>query len=285
MDPRRRRRRPDAFADGHYYDPRFDDDGVHEIHRMIRKVLDEYPDAMAVGEIWVDRRRTVRRYLRPDELHLGFNFRLVRPPFDADAVRDAIEHSLDAVANGRRPGRPGRCRNHDVVRHGHAATAAVRRASTRARAMALVELALPGVVYLYNGEELGLPNVELPDWALQDPIWARSGHTERGRDGARVPMPWEGDLPPFGFSAGRRAPGCRCRRTGPALTVEAQLEDAGSMLSLYRQALELRRRIRPSAATSWSGTAPRPGCFAFRRKGGGLVCALNTSARPAAAAG
>ncbi len=68
--------------------------------------------------------------------------------------------------------------------------------------MALVELALPGAVYLYNGEELGLPDVDLPDDALQDPVWERSGRTERGRDGCRVPIPWEGGPPGFGFTTG-----------------------------------------------------------------------------------
>ena len=83
-----------------------------------------------------------------------------------------------------------------------------------ARAAALVQLSLPGAVYLYNGDELGLPNVDLPDWALQDPTWERSGHTDRGRDGERVPLPWSGDTPPFGFGVDLVA-GCRCRRSGP----------------------------------------------------------------------
>ncbi|NUT49949.1 MAG: alpha-amylase, partial [Saccharothrix sp.] len=78
-------------------DPRFDNDEVHEVHRMIRKVIDEYPGRMAVGEIWVADDARFARYVRPDELHLGFNFRLVEAPFDADAVRSAIEHSLGAV--------------------------------------------------------------------------------------------------------------------------------------------------------------------------------------------
>ena len=134
-------------------------------------------------------------------------------------------------------------------------------------------------MFLYNGEELGLPNAELPDEALQDPVWERSGHTERGRDGCRVPLPWEGEEPPFGFSTtadtwlpvpGDWAP----------LSVEAQLEDPDSMLSLYRGALELRAE-RPEVAgteVEWYG-APE-GCLAFRRRGGGLVCALNTGADP-----
>ncbi|MEU5690405.1 glycoside hydrolase family 13 protein [Actinosynnema sp. NPDC020468] len=258
-------------------DPRFDDDGVHEVHRMIRKVVDEYPGRMAVGEIWVKDDERFARYLRPDELHLGFNFRLVEAPFDADAVRTAIDHSLAAV---RTQGAPATwtLSNHDVPRHvtryGGGALGL-----KRARAMALVELALPGVVYLYNGEELGLPNVELPDWALQDPIWQRSGHTTRGRDGCRVPLPWEGDTPPFGFSA---SPGTWLPQPNEwaGSTAESQLEDPESMLSLYRHALEL-RKTHPSmrgVELEWYG-APA-GCFAFRRKGGGLICALNTSGGP-----
>ncbi|GGP43198.1 glycoside hydrolase family 13 protein [Saccharothrix coeruleofusca] len=256
-------------------DPRFDNDGVHEYHRMIRKVIDTYPGRMAVGEIWVKDDERFARYVRPDELHLGFNFRLVEAEFDAEAVRAAIEHSLAAV---RPLGTPPTwtLSNHDVVRH-------VTRygggdlGARRARAMALVELALPGVVYLYNGEELGLPNVELPEWALQDPTWLRSGHTDRGRDGCRVPLPWEGAAPPYGFSQSASTWLPQPNEWGP-LTAERQLEDPDSMLSLYRQALEL-RKTHPAIGgdeLEWYG-AP-PGCLAFRRKGGGLICALNTSA-------
>ena len=89
--------------------------------------------------------------------------------------------------------------NHDVdrpaTRYGGGAAGVA-----RARAAALVQLSLPGAAYIYNGEELGLANVDLPDDALRDPTWERSGHTLRGRDGERVPLPWSGDEPPFGFS-------------------------------------------------------------------------------------
>jgi alpha-glucosidase len=256
-------------------DPRFDADGVHDIHRMIRKVLDEYPERLAVGEIWVSDDAAFARYVRPDELHLGFNFRLLAADFDADAIRDAIEHSLAAVRDSPAPA-TWTVSNHDVprpvTRYGGGQLGLL-----RARAMALVQLALPGPVYLYNGEELGLPDVELPEWALQDPIWERTGRTERGRDGCRVPLPWEGDRPPYGFSS---TPGTwlPMPEDWAEHTVEAQLENPNSMLSLYRQALELRRGHEAFAGTELEWYGAPPGCFAFRRKHSGLVCALNTSA-------
>ncbi|MCA1674604.1 MAG: glycoside hydrolase family 13 protein [Actinobacteria bacterium] len=256
-------------------DPRFDADGVHDIHRMIRKMLDEYPARIAVGEIWVADDVAFARYLRPDELHLGFNFRLLAASFDATDIRDAIEHSLAAVQGSPAPA-TWTLSNHDVARpvtrYGGGEIGL-----RRARAMALVQLALPGPVFLYNGEELGLADVDLPDWALQDPIWERSGHTERGRDGSRVPIPWEGSSAPYGFSA---TPGTWLPMPGDWAdrTVEAQLENPDSTLSLHRQALELRREHPAFAGTELEWYGPPPGCFAFRRKNSGLVCALNTSA-------
>jgi alpha-glucosidase len=229
---------------------------------------------MAVGEIWVKDDERFAAYVRPDELHLGFNFRLVEADFDADAVRTAIEHSLGAVALTGTPA-TWTLSNHDVVRHvtryGGGALG-----EQRARAMTLVELALPGVIYLYNGEELGLPNVELPDWALQDPTWERSGHAERGRDGCRVPIPWEGTAPPFGFSTALNT-WLPQPNEWDHLTAEAQLEDPGSMLSLYREALEHRKSNAGFSGDELEWYGAPAGCFAFRRKGGGLICALNTS--------
>ncbi|MCK8671362.1 glycoside hydrolase family 13 protein [Rhodococcus sp. HM1] len=256
-------------------DPRFNDPNVHHIHRRIRKVFDEYPHAVAIGEIWVHDPQRFAEYLRPDELHLGFDFHLALTGWDATAIREAIEGSLAAVAPVQ--GTPTwTLSNHDVSREvtrfggGPAGIA-------RARAMLLVELALPGAVFVYNGAELGLADVDLPDEALQDPVWKRSGYTDRGRDGCRVPLPWEGDRPPFGFTSA--AQGWLPQPEDWAeLTAERQLEDVTSMLSLYRAALELRRR-RPelSGGIDWYGSPP--GCLAFRRQGG-LTCALNTTDDP-----
>jgi alpha-glucosidase len=259
------------------FDPRFDDDGVHDIHRLVRKVLDGYPGTMAVGEIWVTDNDRLARYLRPDELHLGFNFRLVLAQFDAAELRTAIEAALETAAMAGVPP-TWTLSNHDVVRevtrYGDGAVG-----RQRARAMALVELGLPGVVYLYNGEELGLPNVELPDWAIQDPTYFRSGGQKRGRDGCRVPLPWEGDEPPFGFSGGANT-WLPMPPEWADLTVERQLEDAGSTLSLYRHAIELRKTHDAFTGDELEWYGAPAGCFAYRRKGGGLVCVLNASNVP-----
>ena len=143
--------------------------------------------------------------------------------------------------------------------------------------MALVMLALPGAVFIYNGEELGLPNVELPDEALRDPVWERSGHTRRGRDGCRVPVPWEGDSPPFGFSANPDT-WLPLPPEWAALTVEKQLADADSTLSFFRRAIELRRSRAEfgGSAIEWLHS-PFDG-LVFRLSSG-LVCALNTGRR------
>ncbi|MBF6519310.1 glycoside hydrolase family 13 protein [Nocardia farcinica] len=258
-------------------DPRFNNPGVHDIHRRIRKVLDEYPHAVSIGEVWVDDNTRFGEYVRPDELHLAFNFRLAETPFRAEAVREAIENSLAAVAEVGAPP-TWTLSNHDiereVTRYGGGA-----RGVARARAMILVELALPGAVFLYNGSELGLPNVDdLPEEVLQDPVWERSGHTERGRDGCRVPLPWEGERPPFGFTRAERS-WLPIPPEWADLTVEAQLERLDSTLCLYRMAVDL-RGTRPEFAgegLEWYGSPP--GRLAFRRPGG-LVCVLNTTEEP-----
>jgi alpha-glucosidase len=150
----------------------------------------------------------------------------------------------------------------------------------RARAMALAMLALPGAVFLYNGEELGLPNVDLPDEALRDPVWERSGHTRRGRDGSRVPMPWVGDTPPFGFSANPDT-WLPLPQEWAALTVQKQLDAPDSTLSFFRRAIELRRSRSEfdGAAVQWLDS---PADGLVFRLAGGLVCALNAGRRPMA---
>lgn len=252
-------------------DPRFNNDGVHEIHRQIRRVFDDFEHAVAIGEVWVYDNEQFSRYLRPDELHLGFNFRLLRCHFDAVEIREAIENSM-AAADLVDATPTWTLSNHDVdrppTRYGGGQVGL-----SRALAMALVMLALPGAVFVYNGEELGLPNVDLPDEVLRDPIWERSGRTQRGRDACRVPMPWEGDAPPFGFSTNADT-WLPIPPDWAALTVEKQVDDPDSTLSLYRRALQLRRTRREfeGRAVSWLDSPADSVVFA---RDGGLVCALN----------
>ncbi|HJQ00035.1 MAG TPA: glycoside hydrolase family 13 protein [Jatrophihabitans sp.] len=254
-------------------DLRFDNDNLHEHLRMFRRVMNTYPHRMAVGEAWVPDDERLARYVRPDELHLTFNFRLVEAEWSAREFITAIDGSLSAMA---RVGAP--CTwvlsNHDVDRHatryGGGAVGL-----TRARAATLVMLSLPGTAYLYNGEELGLANVDLPDEVLQDPTWERSGHTERGRDGERVPMPWEGTEPPFGFSSSDQS-WLPMPEYWRSLTVEAQLSDPESTLSLYRSALQLRRALPELHGSSFQWQQAPAGCLAYRR-GPNLVVALNAS--------
>jgi alpha-glucosidase len=256
-------------------DPRFNNDGVHEIHRQIRSVFDDYPDAVAIGEVWVYDNEQFSRYVRDDELHLGFNFRLLRAKFDATDIRGAIENSMTAAAMVDAVP-TWTLANHDVdresTRYGGGPIGLA-----RARAMALVMLALPGAAFIYNGEELGLPNVELPDEALRDPVWERSGHTRRGRDASRVPMPWQGDIPPFGFSDNPDT-WLPLPPEWAALTVQKQLDDPDSTLAFFRRAIEL-RHSRPEFGGSEVEWLESPTDSLVFRVSGGVVCAINAGHR------
>jgi alpha-glucosidase len=137
-------------------------------------------------------------------------------------------------------------------------------------------MALPGSVYVYQGEELGLPEVEdLPDELRQDPIWRRSGHTDPGRDGCRVPLPWSGDAPPFGYGTG--TPWLPQPPSWRALTMDKQYDDPDSMLSLYRQALAIRRRNLGAGELHWLDLGPD--VLAFTRDSG-VTCVVNLGPAP-----
>ena len=261
------------LADHGSGDLRFDQDGVHDVHRRIRAVLDQYPGRMAVGEVWVSDDERLAQYLRADELQLAFNFKLLTAEWTPHALRNAVTHSLAAVAGTPAPA----CwvlSNHDrsrhVTRYGGGELGL-----RRARAAVLLQLALPGAAYLYNGDELGLPDVELPDEALRDPIWERSAHTVRGRDKCRIPMPWSGSEPPYGFSSSLET-WLPMPVGWERLTAEAQAADPESMQSLYRRALALRSTSRVFSGHSMTWLPVHEGCLAFRRPGG-LICLVNLS--------
>ena len=250
-------------------DPRFDHDGVHDVHRMIRAIVDHHPGRMLAGQLCVPDHRFAD-YLRRDELHVGLTGHLLDAPFGAEPVRAAIEAAFDAVrGTGALPS--WTISNHDVprpvTRYGGGPAGLA-----RARAMALVQLALPGTVYLYNGEELGLPDAGLPDEVRRDP------HRAAARDGCRVPLPWEGGPPGFGFTSG--VPWLPIPEEWADRRVADQLEDTTSTLSVYRRALELRRCHPQFTGDSLEWYGAPAGCFAFRRAGSTLVCALNASPDP-----
>ncbi|MCB9411890.1 MAG: glycoside hydrolase family 13 protein [Actinobacteria bacterium] len=280
--------------------PKDEASGVHDIYRAFRTVFDSFDgDRMAVVETGAPA-EIVALFLRPDEMNLAFNFSFTRSPWDADAIRDAITSALaanDAV------GAPTTwvTDNHDmprsVSRYGTSlrlvgeyvpaldqqAEVDVALGIRRHRAMALLMCALPGTVYLYNGQELGLPNVDdLPEAVLQDPVWERSGHTERGRDGCRVPMPWSGDEPPYGFSTNRQTWLPMPQGWGH-YTVENEDADAESMLMLYRRALSL-RAIHPGlgrGAIRWLEAADAVLALEVASELEPVVVVVNTGGTPA----
>jgi alpha-glucosidase len=261
----------------------FDRDEVHEIFRGWREVLNEYdPPRTAVAEAWAAPTR-LPLYARPDELGQTFEFDLVLEPWDAAGFRRTIETSL-ARAAAAGASSTWVLSNHDLVRHAsrfglpadvdlsawlmtHGEQPVEDRATglARARAAALLLLALPGSAYLYQGEELGLPEVaDIPFDALEDPIWERNGRTEKGRDGSRVPLPWTADGPSFGFGQGGSHLPQPAWFGGFAVAVEDA--DPGSTLNLYRAALAARADLRAGDGVRF-GDAPE-GVIEVQRDGG-----------------
>ncbi|MCX4812199.1 glycoside hydrolase family 13 protein [Streptomyces sp. NBC_01239] len=277
--------------------PYYDRDEVHAIYRDWRRaVLDTYtPPRMAVAEAWVPAARRAL-YARPDELGQAFNFEYLEAGWDAEQLREVITGSL-ATARAAGASATWVLSNHDVVRHasrlllppgtdpntwllsnGHTPPVDTAAGLRRARAATLLMLALPGSSYVYQGEELGLPEVaDLPVEALQDPIWEQQGHTHKGRDGCRVPLPWTTTGPSYGFGAG---PAWLPQPTSfAAYAVEAQDGTEGSTLELYRTALRLRRKLLDGEALTWAD-AP-PGVLHFARSDG-WRCVTNLSDVPVA---
>ncbi|WP_317444472.1 glycoside hydrolase family 13 protein [Streptomyces collinus] len=277
--------------------PYWDRDEVHEIYRDWRKIFDSYsPPRTAVAEAWVpDARRAL--YARPDELGQAFNFEYLQARWDAEELREVITGSLE-TARAAGASATWVLSNHDVVRHasrlvlpagtdenawllsgGRAPAADVGAGLRRARAATVLMLALPGSSYLYQGEELGLPEVaDLPTEVLQDPIWEQTGHVRKGRDGCRVPLPWTAAGPSYGFGSG--AAWLPQPESFAAYAVEAQAGTEGSTLELYRTALRLRRKLLEGEALTWTPDAPA-GVLDFTRTET-WRCVTNCSARPVA---
>ncbi|MEU1021739.1 glycoside hydrolase family 13 protein [Streptomyces sp. NPDC005904] len=281
--------------------PFFDQDGVHEIYRSWREVLAEYAGnalgpagtgaretggRILVAEAWTPTIERAAAYVRPDEMHQAFNFQYLGTSWDAAELREVIDSSLAAM---RPVGAPATwvLSNHDVTRHTtrfanppglgtQLRTAGDRELGLRrARAATLLMLALPGSAYVYQGEELGLPDVtDLPDEVRQDPSFHRASGQDGFRDGCRVPIPWTVEGSSHGFGAGGSW------LPQPAgwgeLSVQAQTGDPDSTLELYRRALDI-RRTQPGlgAGDSLEWLDAPEGVLAFRRES--FVCTANTT--------
>ena len=291
---------PDAPAGTPH--PYSDRDGIHEIYQEWRRVADSYPEPKAlIGEVWMPDAERFAMYLRPNEIHTAFNFSFLSCVWDPAELRKVIDETIAAHLPVGAPA-TWVLSNHDVTRHvsryGRADTSFAfekRDFSTpvdlelgtrRARAAALLSLALPGSAYIYQGEELGLWEVEdIPDDKKHDQMFFRTNGVDPGRDGCRVPLPWSGSERPFGFSPDG-ATGTLWLDEQPAgwsrMTVEAEQGDPASMLELYRSALRLRHREEALSTDReqlhWLSSPPD--VLAFRR-GHAFGCVLNFGAAPA----
>ncbi|MGO8960287.1 MAG: alpha-amylase family glycosyl hydrolase [Streptosporangiaceae bacterium] len=269
-----------------------DQDGLHEIYRSWRQIIESYPgDRVFVGEIWLKPLTRLGPYLSGDQLHTAFNFDYLGAPWDARRLLAVIDTTLASIGASA----PWVLSNHDVIRHltryGRVNTGNqwqddpgqpdLALGARRARAAILLMLALPGSAYLYQGEELGLWEVEdIPDELIADPIYALTNHFIRGRDGCRVPLPWQAAAPGFGFGP---ADGARPWLPQPEawrqLAADAQAGDPGSMLELYRSALRIRKARARLCDDGLIWQQAGHDVLAFTRPGG-FGCVTNLSGAP-----
>jgi len=282
---------PDRETDGSgdsspHVAPYWGQPAVHEIYRDWRRLLAGYDgDRVLCAEAWAPTLGEMALWVRPDEMHQAFNFVFLETPWEIQAVRSVIDESLAAF---QAVGAPATwvLSNHDVIRHatrlaldepavhgngiGPASGARpdVALGLRRARAATALMLGLPGSAYLYQGEELGLPEViDIPDEARQDPTWRRSGGERYGRDGCRVPLPWTAEHPSYGFSAGDTPPWLPQPADWARYARENQQTQSGSTLDLYLRVLALRREYAlGSGAVEW-GPASSPETLAFTNRG------------------
>lgn len=261
---------PDLKPDAPH--PAWDQPAVHEVYRRWRRLLDAYPgDRMAVVEAWSDHPEQRAKYVRSDEMHQAFNFHFQMCDWSASGFRAVIEESItttcmvEAVPTWVLSSHD---RDRHVSRYGGGAAGL-----ERARAATLLMLALPGSSYLYQGEELGLPQVDVAPEHRQDPTWERSGRTKVGRDGCRVPIPWAGTAPPYGFGPGAGQPWLPQPPGWGELSVQAQTGVDGSTLELYRAALRLRREHVPGADVGLEWVDAPADVLVFGR--GPVTCVTN----------
>jgi alpha-glucosidase len=256
-------------------EPMWDQPEVHDVYRAWHRVLDEAgPDKMAVAEAWTQTPESMAAFVREDELDQAFNFAWLLTDWSAEAFAGVITDTLAAVEPvGASP--TWVLSNHDVVRHTTRYGGGAQ-GLARARAATLTMLALPGSSYIYQGEELGLEQVDVAPVDRQDPAFLRTG--EVGRDGCRVPMPWSGTEAPYGFGPGGSQPWIPQPADWAPLTVEAQAGDPDSTLTFYQQALRARRDFAWTAGDTVELLDLGTDVLAFRR--GPLTVVLNCGDAP-----
>jgi alpha-glucosidase len=250
---------------------------LHPLYRGWRSLAESYDDdRLLLGEVYILDPVRVAKYVRSDELHLAFNFVLLKKEWSAPEIHAAIDTTLEAL---RPVGATATwvLESHDALRlptrYGGG-----REGSRRARAAALLLLALPGTVFLYQGQELGLQEVDLPDELRQDPVFLRSNGAQAGRDGCRVPIPWSSEGDGLGFTTG--SPWLPMPREWHEVSVAAQDDDESSVLQLYQNALAARRESRALRNGSFAWREGARGTLAFERAKDGetMVCAVNVDA-------
>ncbi|MFP5415581.1 MAG: glycoside hydrolase family 13 protein [Actinomycetes bacterium] len=297
--------------------PQWDHPGLETIQRRWRAVADEYADTelggrVYVAEAYLDPIERLVRYVSPGRLHTTFNFDALMSEWSAASQRATIGHTIpahravnapttwvlgnhDNTRVATRYGKPETGLDYskpddgsgesvepiDLTLRMHPLPTDIDTGRRRARAAAVLELGLPGGAYIYQGEELGLDEVEdLPEHLLQDPTWERSGHVNRGRDGCRVPLPWSGEAPPFGFGTDAD-PWLPQPAHWAALTAEKQAQDPDSTLNLYRRLLRLRRERPDFRSDGFAWDAADGGDLLAIRRGASTLVVVNFAAEPA----
>ncbi|HEU4811831.1 MAG TPA: glycoside hydrolase family 13 protein [Nocardioides sp.] len=256
-------------------EPMWDQPEVHDVYRRWHDILAKYDgDRMDVAEAWTQTPESLAKFIRPDEMSQAFNFSWLLAEWSATAFAHVITSTLEAVEPvGASP--TWVLSNHDVTRHvtryggGEVGVA-------RGRAATMAMLALPGSSYLYEGEELGLEQVEVEPEFRQDPSWFRTG--EPGRDGCRVPVPWGGDEAPYEFGPGQGQPWIPQPADWSEHTVEAQTGKPDSTLEFYRAALAARRDFANTAGDTVEMLDLGTDVLGFRR--GPITVVLNAGTEP-----
>jgi alpha-glucosidase len=251
-----------GFIEGRENPPMWFQDSVHDIFRSWRKILESYPGERAMcGEAYVLPLSFMALWVRPDEFHQTFNFRFLDAGWDKEKLVSAINESFEAFDNVGAPS-TWVLNNHDVIRHASRFGGDYGRATAsdgigpenpqpdnelglqRAKASTLFMLGLPGASYLYQGEELGLPeHTTISPEHRQDPTFFRTAGARVGRDGCRAPLPWESGKSSNGFSISGNA-WLPQPETYAQLSRDLQESNAGSTLNLYKQALAIRKDLK-----------------------------------------